>query len=269
MRQHLAHHARQRGGGDVLAGEPPRTVGCRGGFRQARGPHHELQRKMREHMGHHARQAPPARRAAPAAAPRPGAASLSASAPSKSGRHSLVGTSVMPPSRPLAARRRTSTWPSARTATYAAPRRRRPSRFFLLRGNVSASPRAAGGAAVHEGTQRAGRRLRGADGGAKVHQALREIARAAVRHKPGREGANRRLGVRQFVLDREQARHHPLHIAVDRACLAVERDRRHGGRRIGADAGQGQRGPLPIVGKMPPWRATTAWAQAWRLRARA
>ena len=47
----------------------------------------------------------------------------------------------MPPSSPFGARVRTSTAPSARTATKAAPRRRRPVFFGALRGNVSGSPR--------------------------------------------------------------------------------------------------------------------------------
>ena len=48
----------------------------------------------------------------------------------------------------------------------------------------------------------------------------------------------------------------------------VERDRRDRGRRVGADARQ--RAQLGFgCGKCPPWRSTTACAQACRLRARA
>jgi hypothetical protein len=60
---------------------------------------------------------------------------------SKSWVQGVVGISVMPPSNPFGGRERTSTQPSARTATKAAPRRIRPARFRALRGNVSGSPR--------------------------------------------------------------------------------------------------------------------------------
>ena len=61
---------------------------------------------------------------------------------SKSGVHSVVGTSVMPPRSPLGSRVRTSRKPSARRTTKAAPRRSAPSRLGILGGKVSASPRA-------------------------------------------------------------------------------------------------------------------------------
>ena len=48
----------------------------------------------------------------------------------------------MPPSKPVGGRERTSTNPSARMTTKAAPRRSRPSFFGALSGKVSGSPRA-------------------------------------------------------------------------------------------------------------------------------
>ena len=64
----------------------------------------------------------------------------SAAAKTKSCVHSLVGTSVMPASRPRSGRVRTSTAPSARSTQKAAPRRRRPSALGALRGKVSGVP---------------------------------------------------------------------------------------------------------------------------------
>ncbi len=129
----------------------------------------------------------------------------------------------MPPSSPLGGRLRTSTQPSARTTTNAAPRRSFPSRFGALRGKrlrIAAPPRRA---IVHPGAERAGRLLRRADGGAEVHHRLREIAGARVRRERLRQRADLRLGRRQLFLDREQPRHHPLDIAVDRHRAADRR----------------------------------------------
>ena len=135
---------------------------------------------------------------------------------SKSCDHSVVGTSVMPPSNPLGGRLRSSTQPSARTTTNAAPRRSLPSRFGALRGNVCGSPRRRAAQSVHPRAERAGRLHRRADGGAEVHQRLREVAGARVRRQRLRQTMDLRLGRRQFLLDGEQPRHHPLDIAVDR-----------------------------------------------------
>ena len=165
---------------------------------------------MREHVRDDAGKPPP-RRAFAGEAPRPARRS-----PSKSCVHSVVGTSVMPPSSPFGGRVRSEHAPSARTATNAAPRRRRPVFFGALRGNVSASPRRRARAIVHPGAERAGRLLRRADGGAEVHQGLREIAGARGRHQVLRKPPDLRLGRGQFRLDGKQPRHHPLDIAVDR-----------------------------------------------------
>ena len=82
---------------------------------------------MREHVRHDARQPSPFRLRA--RQPRRVVERASAS---KSCDHSVVGTSVMPPSSPLGGRERTSTKPSARRTTNAAPRRSLPSRFGRL-----------------------------------------------------------------------------------------------------------------------------------------
>ncbi len=63
----------------------------------------------------------------------------------------------MPPSSPFGSRERTSTQPSARTTTKAAPRRRRPSRLGAFNGNVSGSPRRrAAQASIHGQSAQAG-----------------------------------------------------------------------------------------------------------------
>src|SRR5260221_424093 len=57
--QHLAHHARQRGARDVFAADPTHALRRDRGFRQTRAEHDQLQRKMREHVGHNAWNAMP------------------------------------------------------------------------------------------------------------------------------------------------------------------------------------------------------------------
>ncbi len=157
---------------------------------------------------------------------------------SKSCDHAVVGTSVMPPSNPFGGRLRSSTQPSARTTTNAAPRRKLPfplRRLARKRLRIAAQPRRA---IRHPGAERAGRLHRRADGGAEVHQRLREIAGARVGHERMRQPLNLRLGRRQFLLDREQPRHHPLDIAVDRHRAGIEGDRRNRRRGVAPDAGQ-------------------------------
>src|SRR5450755_2940558 len=68
---------------------------------------------------------------------RNGGAKRSADFKLRSCAHALPGTSVMAPSSPFSGRVRSSTRPSARSATKAAPRRNLPSRLGALRGNVS------------------------------------------------------------------------------------------------------------------------------------
>ncbi len=105
-------------------------------------------------------------------------------------------------------------------------------------------PTGAGGDAVlRERTHEAARRRRRADGRAKLHQALVEIAgrgrggerrhqRAGVR--PQRLSARGRFDV---VLDGEHATEHARDIAVDEGCALAERDRRDGSRGVRPDAG--------------------------------
>ena len=155
----------------------------------------------------------------------------------------------------------------------AAPRRRRRGAAALRASSpcaeTSRDRRAAAPRKRREGAQRTGGILGRADGGAEVHHRLGEIAGPLRRPQPLRQGADRGLGSGQFVLDGIKARDHPFHIAVDRARAAARtRSRRsrppYRGRCRAARAGP----PRPRE-RRPPWRAATAWAQAWRLRARA
>ena len=145
----------------------------------------------------------------------------------------------MPPSNPFSGRERSSTRPSARTTTKAAPRRNLPSRLRALRGNVSGSPRVkARHASFHGQSAQAGRF-------GEQMVAPRSIS-ACAKSPARRDGSKRRrqpldlrLCRRQFRLDREQPRHHALDIAVDRHRRQIERDRAD--RRGGVVADPGQR----------------------------
>ena len=134
MRQDLAHDARQRFAGDVGARDPAHSGGRGGARANARRIDHELEREMREGVAS-PRRAAAARQSFLARGESLGAAS-SADRSSKSCVHAVVGTSVMPPSKPFGGRVRRSTAPSARVTTKAAPRRSRPSALRALRGNA-------------------------------------------------------------------------------------------------------------------------------------
>ena len=144
----------------------------------------------------------------------------------------------MPPSRPFVGRVRSSTKPSARRATKAAPRRNTPSRFGTRRGNVSASPRAYAAQLLFQGHSAQAGVLRRTDGGAEIHHGLGEIACTLRRRQAPRQPGNFRLRRRQRRVDSIKPRDDALDIAVDRRCRRIERDGRDGGRGIGADAGQ-------------------------------
>ena len=107
-----------------------------------------------------------------------------------------------------------------------------------------------GTAGHHPGAERAGRALGRADGGAEIHHRLREVAGPVLGHQRFRQGADQGLGLRQRLLDHEEAGHHPLHIAVHRRSLLVEGDGRDRRRRIGADAGKLQE--LGLRGREAP-----------------
>ena len=100
---------------------------------------------------------------------------------------------------------------------------------------------------------------------------------SACAKSPARLGGNNAAASRlmiglaagNFLLDGKQPRHHALDIAVHRHRRGIERDRRHRRRGVVADAGQRPQRLKIGSGKIPPWRSTTARAQACRLRARA
>ncbi len=206
VRQHFAHHRRGSASPAVRRVWPSARPSAPRAARHVRH-RRQLEREMREHMRDDAGQLAPfglRLSAALAAPPR-----------SKSCAQSLPGTSVMAPSRPFSGRVRSSTQPSARSATKAAPRR------TCLRASapcaeMSPGRRARAPRRLVPRTQRAGRPLRRADGGAEIHQRLREIAGASRRHQRRRQLRISRLGRRQRLFDGEEPRHHALDIAVDR-----------------------------------------------------
>ena len=156
----------------------------------------------------------------------------------KSADHSVVGTSTNPPSRPRSGRRRVSTLPSLRTATYAAPRRNSPVDFAPLRGNVSASPRArAAQDSFHGHSAQAGRF------GVQI-VAPRSII-ACAKSPARRSGvsafgklADARLRRRQRFFNGVEPRHDAFDVAIDRRRAPIERNRRDGSCGVWADARQ-------------------------------
>ncbi len=224
----------------------------------------KLQREMREHVPDDARHASPFR----LARVRGRGAPLSALVSSKSCDHSVVGTSVMPPSRPLGGRERSK---HAAVGTHRARRRRRAANGLPASApcaETSAGRRAAAPCnRIHPWAQHAGRLRRRADGRAEVHHRLREIA-AARRQAPATAPAD--------------GSHLSPPAIRPRPRTAVPPPAPHCRRPVPrAHRTQSQRWPLrcsaphratsassaSVRGKPP--RATTACAQACRLRARA
>ena len=198
-------------------------------------------------------------------------ASASASSQGAS-RHGVPGSSSIPPSRPRGGRRRSSTPPGRvgqQEVRAVAERPRGLRRLARQRVLDAAALRLARAA---PGAERAGRVARGADRGAEVEQRLREVAgplaRRRVRHEALRQRVQARAGAGQRLLHRAQPRHHALHVGVQRHDGPVEGDGGDRGRGVGADAGQRPQ-PLHVAREAPPPAATTARAQACRLRARA
>ena len=153
--------------------------------------------------------------------------------------------------------------------TQAMPVRWGRTAFLPLIGNRSGSPVARPRQCGADRTDQAQRRPRSADGGPEIHQRLGPVAGAIVGDERPGQTSQLRLGPRQRGLDREQPGHDPLDIAVHDIGRAVEGDRRHGRRRIGARRPAGSADPASVSGNTPPWSFATARAQASRLRARA
>ena len=107
-------------------------------------------------------------------------------------------------------------------------------------------PGGAGPARAHPGTKRAGRPFRRADARAQIHDGLREIAGTIGGHERLRPIPDNCFGGRERLLHPEQARHHPLDIAVDGCRHPIEGDRRNRGRRVGADPRQGAEAGLRV-----------------------
>ena len=133
---------------------------------------------------------------------------------------------------------------------------------------VPAAPRRAPGKASIQGQR--------AQAGRFGVQMVAPRSMTACAKSPGLSGGTRsRVSARivgfafgQRLLDDEEARHHPLHIAVHRRRRLIERDGGDCRRRIGADSRQGQQFGLGRREIRRRSRSTTALAQAWRLRAR-
>ncbi len=170
----LFHDGRQRLAGDC-GRRRPAMAGRRRVIADIGTEDREIEREMREDMGDAAGEAASRRQRAAASAP---------TAPSWRAVQSVVGTSVMPPSRPLSARLRSSMAPSPRTATKAAPTRCGLSALGAL-------DREAFGIAEPQSPrnrrcsgQSMQRRLaRRADRRAQIHHRLGEIARPRCRHQ--------------------------------------------------------------------------------------
>ena len=73
---------------------------------------------------------------------------------------------------------------------------------------------------------------------AEVHRRLREIAGAPLRHERLGQLPEPRLAARQLFAHREEPRHDPLDIAIDRRKTPVEGDRRDGAGGVIADPRQ-------------------------------
>ena len=161
-------------------------------------------------------------------------------APSRRAVQPVVGTSVMPPSRPLvgALAQQDRAVAAHRDEGRAAPQR-------LVASSAPCSGKRSGSpsrkrARNRRAAGRACRRpLRRADRGAEIHHRLREIA-GPRRPAPASRRAARISAWRRAAASRSRTRRDidPLDIAVDHRRRPVEGDRRDRRRRIGADAGQ-------------------------------
>ncbi|GBD10277.1 hypothetical protein HRbin22_02544 [Candidatus Thermoflexus japonica] len=99
---------------------------------------------------------------------------------------------------------------------------------------------AEGGAESLERARRTARRLRGAEGGAQVHQGLIEIPRLAAREKAFRQGLQPTPARRppRILLHREEPRQHPHPVPIDGGEILPEGDAEDRGRDVGAHPGQ-------------------------------
>ena len=145
--------------------------------------------------------------------------------------------------------------------------------FAARRGSSAAMPaRRPAQSAIHGHSAQAGAG-RGADRGAEIEQRLGEIAPAAPRASgsaPSRVGqlaATSAWRPAMARVHREQPRHHPLDVAVHRHRRHAERDRADRARRCTRRSRAARASPARSRGNPPA--ATTARAQACRLRARA
>jgi hypothetical protein len=148
----------------------------------------------------------------------------------------------MPPSRPLSGRRVSSRRPDASRSAKWVPKIVRLAALAALRGSVSWMPRAKAAQPSRQGhSAQAGRR--GVQMVApRSNSAWAKVARPGPHRRIGREAVGEAgqlgLGGGQRRFDGEDARHHPLDVAVHRHHRLAERDRPQRRRRVGADARQ-------------------------------
>ena len=226
---------------------PSRSIGHHSAFgpslpRTPRRQHGQLELEMGEAVAHQARQRAPARRQR-----RLGERLRARQA---SSRQAVDGTSIMPPSRPCAGRRRSSTAPSPRVSQKATPWRSGRSAFGACAGSSSAMPRAARARsspprAEHAARPRAACRSWRRDPSAPG----RSRPAAPRRQRGGQPALSSRLGrraaaSRSRTAARSPARHCRRPTAAGRS-KAIARDRRRG---VGADAGQRAQARL-VVGE--------------------
>jgi len=193
---------------------------------EIRGVNRELERKMREDMIDHTRQAAPVAFSG---------ANESAASPSKSRVHSVVGTQSCRASRPFSGAVRSRMNPSLRTAPER-PRRaaaRRSSCRPCAESSLDRRAYAPAQEPIHGHNTHAG------DFGVQTvaPRSIRPCAKSprdAAAVSCSASASDARLGGGQFVLHRVEPRDHAFDIAVDRTGTPAERNRRDrggGGRR--------------------------------------
>ena len=147
------------------------------------------------------------------------------------------------------------------------PRRARLRRLRGPAGKLGGDARAPPGAVGDQRADAAGRALRGADGGAEVHQRLRVLAGPRGRGQRRGELDEARLGGGQRVSIAKSRAITRSTLPSTTTARPAEGDRRH--RRGGMAPTPGSAGAPPRVGEAAAESRATTRAQARRLRARA
>ena len=199
-----------------------------------------------------------------------GAAATASAASHGASRQSVEGSSIMPPSSPCSGRRRSSTAPSAPGQPERDAVAQRPLRLLGLRRQVLGNPERGGGAIGAPRAQHAARPR------AACTAPRPDPSSPARNRRPAAPAPARRRGRAAAALPRGSGVRSANSRATTRSTLPstaatrpVEGDRRDRRRGVIADAGQARATAPGRPGNRPPCAATTACAQACRLRARA